>query len=44
VSVIWEISWVGSGGAGGTLPSMTTSSTVPIGVIERQAIVTGGRG
>lgn len=44
VSVIWEISWAGSGGAGGTLPNMTTSSIVPIGVIERQAIVTGGRG
>jgi hypothetical protein len=44
VSVIWKISWVGSGGAGGSLPNMTTSSIVPIGVIERQAIVTGGRG
>jgi hypothetical protein len=26
------------------LPDMTTSSIVPIGVIERHAIVTGGRG
>jgi hypothetical protein len=44
VSIVWRITWIGSGGAGGTLPDMTTSSTVPIGVIERHAIVTGGRG
>lgn len=44
VSVIWQITWVGSGGTSGTLPDMTTSTTVPIGVLERHAIVTGGRG
>ncbi|MCI0689856.1 MAG: hypothetical protein L0Y54_21840 [Sporichthyaceae bacterium] len=43
-SIVWRITWVGSGGAGGTLPDMTTSTIVPIGVIERHAIVTGGRG
>jgi hypothetical protein len=44
ISVTWRVTWVGSGGTGGTLPVQTTSSDQPLTVYERQAVVTSGRG
>ncbi len=44
VTLHWQVSWVGSGGAGRTFPEMTTSTTVPMRVYERQAVVVSGRG
>ncbi|MFI6321605.1 hypothetical protein ACIBG8_29000 [Nonomuraea sp. NPDC050556] len=42
VTVIWSGTWVGSGGSGGTLPSITRSVTFPVLVAEAQALVTKG--
>lgn len=39
VSVQWAASWTGSGGAGGALPPITTSATVPVRVAEGQALI-----
>ncbi len=44
ISMTWRVTWVGSGGTGGTLPPLTTSSDQPLTVYERQAVVTYGRG
>lgn len=44
VTVYWQVSYVGSGGAGGTLPAMTRTSRFPLRVVERQTVVTGGSG
>jgi len=44
ISMTWRVTWVGSGGTGGTLPPLTTSSDQPLTVYERQAVVTSGRG
>jgi len=44
VTTTWSVSWVGSGGAGGTLPAMSRSRSFPLRVEERQAVVTGGSG
>jgi hypothetical protein len=44
VTVVWAVSWVGSGGAGGALPSMSTTSTFPVAVTERQSVVTSSGG
>ncbi len=44
VTLHWQVWWVGSGGAGGAFPEMTTSTTVPLRVYERQAVVVSGRG
>ncbi len=44
VTLHWRVSWVGSGGAGGVFPEMTTSTAVPLRVYERQAVVVSGRG
>lgn len=35
----WDVTWTGSGGAGGTLPSMQTTSTSTFAVAEAQAVV-----
>lgn len=40
VQVVWRVSWVGSGGTGGTLDPFTLLASQPIPVYERQAIVT----
>ena len=40
VEVVWQVSWVGSGGTGGTLEPFTLSATQAVPVYERQAIVT----
>jgi hypothetical protein len=41
VTVSWGGTWEGSGGAGGTLPALSRSTTFPLRVAEGQA-VTGG--
>lgn len=35
---VWNATWVGSGGAGGALPSQTRSSSFPVRVAEGQAL------
>lgn len=37
--VVWTATWVGSGGAGGVLPSLTRSSSFPVRVAEAQALI-----
>lgn len=39
VSIVWSASWIGSGGVGGTLPSITTSTTFPLRIAEGQALI-----
>ncbi len=40
IEVVWQVSWVGSGGTGGTLDPITLTSTLAVPVYERHAIVT----
>jgi hypothetical protein len=42
VTVTWGGTWVGSGGAGGTLPALSRSTTFPLRVAEGQAVTSGG--
>lgn len=42
VTVIWNGTWRGSGGTGGTLPPITRTVTFPVRVAEAQALVTKG--
>ena len=42
VSVTWTATWAGSGGTGGTLAPITTSTAFPIRVAEGQALIQGG--
>ena len=44
VTVYWQVTFVGTGGAGGALPVMTRTSQFPLRVDERQTVVTGGSG
>lgn len=44
VTVYWQVSFVGAGGARGVLPMMTRTSRFPLRVDERQTVVTGGSG
>jgi hypothetical protein len=44
VTTTWQVSWVGFGGTGGTLPVLTTSSSFPLAVTQRETVVTGGSG
>jgi hypothetical protein len=44
VTTVWEVSWRGSGGSGGTLPRMSRSSSFPLAVAQRQTVNTGGSG
>jgi hypothetical protein len=39
VSVVWTARWTGSGGTGGTLAPITTSTTFPLRVAEGQALI-----
>ncbi|MEV7006639.1 hypothetical protein [Streptosporangium sp. NPDC051022] len=39
VSVVWTATWSGSGGAGGTLAPITTSTAFPLRVAEGQALI-----
>lgn len=40
VTVTWRVAWQGSGGTAGVLPALTTTSTFPLPVAERQTLVT----
>lgn len=40
IQVVWDVSWVGSGGTGGTLEPITLTATRAVPVYERHAIVT----
>lgn len=40
IQVVWQVSWVGSGGTGGTLEPFTLTATQAVPVYERHAIVT----
>lgn len=40
VTVVWGGSWRGSGGAGGELPTLSRSTTIPLRIGEAQALVT----
>lgn len=44
VTTTWQVSWRGSGGAGGVLPPMRRTSTFPLAVAQRQTVVTSGSG
>ena len=44
VTVYWQITWSGSGGAAGELPEIARTATFPLRVQERQTVVTGGSG
>jgi hypothetical protein len=44
VTVYWQISFTGNGGAGGALPAMTRTTQFPLRVEEREAVVTSGSG
>ncbi|GAA3120079.1 hypothetical protein GCM10010466_08630 [Planomonospora alba] len=38
-SIVWAATWTGSGGAGGTLAPITTSTTFPLRIAEGQALI-----
>jgi hypothetical protein len=40
VTVIWRVDWQGSAGTAGVLPALTTTSTFPLPVAQRQTLVT----
>jgi hypothetical protein len=44
VTTVWDVSWRGSGGSGGSLPRLTRTSSFPLAVAQRQTVVTGGSG
>ncbi len=44
VTVFWQVSWTGAGGAGGSLPELSRPGSFPLRVTERQTLVTGGSG
>lgn len=44
VTVVWRITWRGSGGLGGSLPLMERQSTFPVAVAERQTVIIQGGG
>jgi len=37
--IVWRATWVGSGGAGGTFPDVTTTATSRFAVAEAQAVI-----
>jgi hypothetical protein len=46
VTVSWQVSWVGAGGAAGSLPALTVTAIFPVAVMERESVVVdagGGR-
>jgi hypothetical protein len=44
VTTTWQVTWVGAGGVGGSLPALTRSTSFALAVAEREAVVTGGSG
>lgn len=44
VTTTWQVTWTGSAGSGGALPVLTTTSSFPLAVAQRQTVVTSGSG
>ena len=44
VTTTWRVTWVGFGGSGGTLLPITTSSSFPLAVAQRETVVTDSSG
>jgi hypothetical protein len=42
VTVVWGGSWRGSGGAGGTLPPLSTSTRVPVAIADVEGLYSKG--
>ena len=42
VTITWDITWTGPGGAGGALPPLFTAAAAPMRVAESQAVNTAG--
>lgn len=38
VSILWQVSWSGTGGTGGALPQLQTQATAPLRVLQRQVV------
>lgn len=38
VAIVWQVSWAGTGGAGGALPQIQTQSTAPLRVLQEQVV------
>lgn len=38
VAIVWQVSWTGTGGAGGALPQIQTQSTAPLRVLQEQVV------
>jgi len=38
VTILWQVSWSGSGGAGGVLPQLRTEATAPLRVLQAQVV------
>lgn len=38
VAILWQVSWSGSGGAGGVLPQLRTETTAPLRVLQAQVV------
>lgn len=38
LGIVWKVSWTGSGGAGGSLPAMTTTTSAPLRVLQVQVV------
>jgi hypothetical protein len=41
-TIVWEVSWTSSTGAGGTLAPLQRGTTFPVAVEQRQAVITQG--
>jgi hypothetical protein len=44
VTTTWRVTWVGAGGSGGALAPLSTSTTFPLAVAQRQTVSTSGSG
>jgi hypothetical protein len=38
VAILWQVSWTGTGGAGGVLPQLRTEATAPLRVLQAQVV------
>ncbi len=38
LAIVWEVTWTGSGGTGGTLPAMQTVTAAPVRVLQAQVV------
>ena len=39
-SIVWKITWIGTGGAAGEIPQLTTSTSGQLNVMQIQTVVT----